>query len=128
MSNGYCANHVYILEDKQIRNVCPKCYRVLMDVLKTENMSIEEFAEAMQIDDDVPEVVETAYTSLIASFHANTGLDILLDYHNPDMGDIYDDISGSFWLVENATTLTAAAIKFQEQYGAIKDAFFVTFG
>lgn len=46
--------------------------------------------------------------SYCVMLNQNTGLELYLDYHDPDDGDMYDEVNGVMWCVDGVYQLTEA--------------------
>jgi len=69
--------------------------------------------------------VYTAITKIEQTFHEKTGLNVSLQYHSEDDGDLYDEITGYFWAVDGMYVLSDAGRKLESK---VVRNFYVAFG
>lgn len=125
MGMGYGANFAEVIEEKNLKKLCPKTFEAFMDSLQTTSTSLDEVAQ-FEAYDDLDEAVKTAFIDLQIDFNKKTGLELSMGYHDADgEGDRYDDVDGAFWTVEGMYELTPAGKKIG---GLVSRKFWVTFG
>lgn len=127
MGMGYGANYADVIESNDVANVCEITWKKLEAALKSDDMSLEDFAHLLYFN-DVDEDSDTylAYLSLQKAFNHFTGLDLYLGFHDKEeCGDRYDQINGYYWNVDGMYELTEAGKKMES---VVDRKFFVTFG
>jgi hypothetical protein len=129
MGMGYGANYVDVMEDNDIKKLCPNTWDSLVRIVEADEdiESLENFAQQLGWDehDDCDDVM-VAYTDLQKAFNRATGLDLSLGFHDhDDCGDRYDDINGHYWHIDGVYDYTPAGKKFGDK---IERKMFVTFG
>jgi len=127
MGMGYAANYADTVEQDFIKDACPQEFENFIQALENKDMSVKEFSETWRDCSAKEEKSEhfKTYQALCGAFNKKTGLDLYLDYHNPDDGDRYDDVSGIMWCVDGVYQLSKAGKKYQKQ---IERKFWVSFG
>ena len=127
MSMGYAANFAEVVEQDFVKEQCPDQFENFVQALADKNIPTEEFAQNNQYYSKKERKKKSykAFLSLCEQFNKKTGLDLYIDYHNPNNGDCYDDITGVMWCVDGVYQLTKAGKKFQKQ---IERKFWVSFG
>jgi len=145
MGMGYCSNYSDVVSKSFIKRLCPKQFKAFMDSLIIPKWELEDWARYLN---DVTELnlpndfekeadfqdsikfTDRCWSDLREAFYQATKVDmshlyIDLEYHSPEEGDIYDGVSGAFFVVGGVYELTPAGKKFQQ---AIERKFYVTFG
>ena len=125
MGMGYGANYADVIEDKDVEALCPVAHRAFMVNLKANDMSLDQFAYNLSIEEGCGIDLEADYGRLCEEFHKKTGLELSLRYHSRDDGDRYDDIVDGFWVVEGMYELTKAGKKLANK---VNRCYYVTFG
>ena len=130
MSMGHSACTAWTISDEDCAKVCKKAWNNMVLALGDKNMSLDELAQHIDMDDYdidvVPVYIMDAVHGFRKAFEKKTGLSISLGYHNSDdEGDRYDDIDGHFWDLGGVTYMTAKAKRLGEK---IKFSTWVTFG
>jgi len=126
MGMGYGADYADIVEESFLQTTCPLEFKELDKLLNKHEIDWEEFArEAMYGEYDIEEI-EKAFVKLQNKFEKDTGLELLIGFHDQhDEGDRYDEVNGVYWHVGGVYELTEAGKKFEEN---INRKMFVTFG
>jgi hypothetical protein len=139
MGMGHFANSVEEVSEELVKKTCPDEFKAFMDLVEANDLDMSEVAQAVMdggsglidIDDEgLIDKVEDLVTKLCDQFESVTGLELYLQYHNPDEGDRYDDLEGVYWSLGAVFQYTDAAKKFIENNGegSIITSNFVTFG
>ena len=114
MGMGYGACNAIVVDTDKLKEMNLSSYYLLMNALNKYDVSFEEFARAISLDDDILVLDEAGdqevlcedmtqdllelYKALGLEFEKETGLHIYLIYHNSaDNGDRYDEIDGAVW-------------------------------
>lgn len=108
MGMGYGAGMAVVIDPEQLLKIIPEEYNSLVVLMEDLEMELEALAQSIFYDDDLSSYVENlsdndiekiylAYESLLNAFNNKTNLSLFLNYHNPDDGDQYDDVSGAFF-------------------------------
>lgn len=136
MSNGFSANHADVIPTAKVTELCPDETNdlVLAAAAGYPDRDIAEIEAALAIlatelacgDDDVHggEVV-AAWKALAWRFQQRTGLELGVDYHDPEDGGPYDEVEGVFLFVEGMYEVSPAGRPF---VGVIERRSWVTFG
>lgn len=123
---GYGANFADTIEETTIRDICKIEIEALEKALAANNSNLEKYAQELVWGEEVAEEVEKAYERLQEVFEIITyGLTLILNYHNSDDGDRYDDVNGYFWEVGEVYKMTDAGRRMQEK---IERKYFVQYG
>jgi len=125
MGMGYAANYAEVIEDKNVGVICPVEHRAFMVSLKAHDMTLDEFACNLSIDEGNGIELENDYDKVCEEFHNKTGLHLSLGYHSRDDGDRYDDVTDGFWQVEGMYELSEAGKKLEH---LVQLKWYVTFG
>jgi len=128
MSMGYGANFAEVIEDKDLKKLCPKEFKALINALdqSDEGHDLESFARALAYDEELDENVMSLYENLKTAFEKKTKLSLGLAFHDKeDDGDRYDEINGAYWNVSEMYQLSPAGKKLSKY---VQRKFFVTFG
>jgi hypothetical protein len=96
---------------------CPQEYENFMQAMNNNDMDLDEFAHTWRNYTSKDENSEhfLTYQSLCDAFNHKTGLELYLDYHDPDDGDMYDEVNGVMWCVDGVYQLTEAGKKHHKQ-------------
>jgi hypothetical protein len=130
MGMGYGANYAEVVEEKFVKETCPKELEAFhAAVVANDNVDLENVAKDLELGDDngyLTPKIKKAYKALTKAFNKKTGLNLGIGYHCiEDNGDRYDDINGVYWSVGGVWTRTPAGKKFESK---ITRSFFVTYG
>lgn len=130
MGMGYGANYADVMEDKNIKKLCPNTFQGLVTAIKMDEYAggdLDDFAQLLNTQEIEPDSeAHIAYDQLKLAFKRATGLELILCYHDCDeYGDRYDEVNGHFWHIDGVYDLSEAGKKFQDK---IKRKFYVTFG
>jgi hypothetical protein len=127
MGMGYAANYCDTTSQDFVKEQCPQEYENFIQALDNRDISVQEFSETWRDYSTKEEKTEhfKAYRVLCDTFRQKTGLELYLDYHNPDDGDRYDDVNGVLWCVDGVYELTKAGKKHQKQIQRVN---WVSFG
>jgi len=112
MGMGYSACTAWTIDDKDCQKLCRKPWNNMMAALADKNMSLDELAQTLNWDGEVPDYILDALNAFTKAFEKKTGLPIGLYFHNADEeGDRYDDINGHYWDLSEVSRLTPKAKK-----------------
>ena len=125
MGMGYAAGYADVVSPAFIEKMCPKEWSTLVAELYKDKFTMDDLAVRLQMEDDLSDEQLKAFQELVKAFDEKTGLELWLGYQDPDHGDIYDDISESYWCVGGVYTYTKAGKKYQKE---IQRKSFVMFG
>ena len=128
MGMGYGVNYVDTVKDSFVKKNCPKEWKALMIALETseEGLDLESLAIAIYHDEADDKNVMIALENLQDSFEQKTGLSLTLGFHDVvECGDRYDEVNGSYWIVNGVYQYTPAGKKYKDK---IDRKMFVTFG
>lgn len=145
MGMGYFSNYADVMEESYLHKLCPKEYTNFKNALASYKWELEDWAKylndvtELDLPDNLTEegafkeaikFTERCWSDLRNAFCKATAIGksnlyIDLDYHSPEDGDRYDDVSGAFFVVGGVYELTPAGKKFKN---AINRKFYVTFG
>jgi len=126
MSMGHSACTAWTISDEDCAKVCKKAWKNMVLALGDKNMTLDEAAEQMDVDEPLPDYISSAIAGFMHEFSKKTGLSINLGWHNSaEDGDIYDDVRGHFWDLGGVTYMTAKAKKLGKK---IKFSTWVSFG
>ena len=115
MGMGYSAAWADVIDRRDVKKLCPREYRELINVIKCEGRTIEEIAQEYGWDNEIQsDDIGSALDVLCQAFDAKTGLSLSLCYYDPDKGDRYDTIDEAYWSVEGVYELTPAGKKYQD--------------
>ncbi len=117
MGMGYAACFADIVKQDFVKEVCPQEFENFIQAISDNDIDLDEFAHAWRTyssKDEKSEPFQT-YQALCDAFNRQTGLELYLDYHDPDDGDMYDDVNGVMWCVDGVYQLTEAGNKHQKQ-------------
>lgn len=103
MSMSNYANHVVTIDADLLKKVCKKEYKAFEKALETAEIDLDTWAEALDTEQhgDYAIGMYDAYEKLRDAFRKNTKLILSLGYHNPEMAERGDDVSGGFWEVRS---------------------------
>ena len=128
MSMGYGSNYADVLDEKVIKDSCPKEWKEFMSALKNQGFDLDEFAECINLGEleEENKNLQELFVNLREALEARTGMEISLLYHNSDdNGDRYDDVNGAFFHVDNFYIKNPVLERFHDK---VERKFFVTFG
>lgn len=143
MGMGYAANYGDVIEWEEIKKLCPKEARNFKREIDKTGAEWEAAIHALDSGKEtllatvdaakrlaVYGQIEAAFESLNLAFQKKTKVgDCCLElnprYHDPNYGDRYDDVTGSYFHVSGVYQLTPAGKKFEQ---IIERKFFVNFG
>ena len=140
MSMGYTAGYADVVDEKFVKQTCPKQFRAFMRRLDKEavttevsltsgvqqGLDLDTFArEAMYGENCGSDTLRKKYAELCDAFEKATGLTLSVDFHDREDGDRYDDVYGHYWAVGNVYKRTTAGKKWDRM---ITRAFFVNYG
>jgi hypothetical protein len=130
MSSGYSASKADTITRDQLNKVCPKEYATFMKACDdSEEFNIDSYSNVLDMDDGEHPSIKIPYDELYVAFNLITGLELSLSAHDGESkGDVYDDVDGHFWCIDNAYVMTPDAIAFENEYGDIEDTRWVEFG
>ncbi len=129
MGMGYAGGSATTISTETLKKVCPKEYENLDSILDASQINgLDGFAQILRDEDKIGPKIEKAFDQLIKAFNDKTGLKLSLLYHDPENGDLYDELQGHYWDVDNVYQLTPQAQKFIETYGPIEHQNFVEYG
>ena len=128
MSSGYAANCAWTMSWENIKGIVPKEAKELEELISPHNISIDDICHAYQYEeleelcedyegdcDDFTDGIKIIVKSLKKEFKKITNFDITLSYHDRESeGDIYDDVSGGYFIIDSVEELTASGKKYQE--------------
>ena len=128
MSSGYAANCAWTMSWENIKGIVPKEAKELEELISPHNISIDDICHAYQYEelkelcedyegdcDDFTDSVEVIVRSLTKEFKKITHLDITFYHHDMDNeGDVYDDVSGGYFVIDGVEELTLSGEKYQE--------------
>jgi len=117
MGMGYAAAYADVIEDKYIKQFCPKEFEAFTGIVDGCELDLDEFARNAEYNflDGYDKDLVKAYENLCEAFKKETGLEIGLAYHDSgDEGDRYDDIDGIYWWVNGMYELTKAGKKMEK--------------
>lgn len=129
MAMGYSAGYADVVDKKFIQKLCSKELEAFdTAVAENDTVDLENVARDLQLDEDngwLTPKIKKAYKALVASFNKQTGLKLGINFHDPENGDRYDEVSGVYWSVGGVWKLTPAGKKHEKH---ISRSFFVNFG
>ena len=136
MGMGHISNYADTVEDKFVKEVCPKEHKELMDLIEHLDINFDMFAYGLDFYsgmDDIEEVTDEdesnlrcLYSNLQTAFNKATGLSIEVRFHDQsEFGSRYDMVDAGFWGVEGVYQMTPAAKKIKDK---IERKFWVTYG
>ena len=130
MGMGYGANYADVMEDEDVKKLCPYYWKRFADAINEdeEMEDVDDFARELYFDEiDENDSVMVAYKALCQALYNETeGLEFSLGFHDhEDNGDRYDEVNGHYWSVDGLYELTKAGKKFHDK---VDRKFFVTFG
>lgn len=127
MGMGYAACFADTVEQDFIKATCPQEFENFIQALENKDIDLDEFARTWRDYSSKEEKSESykAYQTLCEAFRQKTGLELYIDYHDPDNGDRYDDVNGILWCVDGVYQHTKAGRKYQKQ---IQRKLWVSFG
>ena len=131
MGMGYAACSIDVISSDGLSKLCKDTYKAFIDALGAINEDIDAFAQRERFDDfdddqEHWQLVIDAWDSVCKSFHASTGLDLYIGYHDSDNdGCRYDDVDGHFFSVDGMYELTEAGARIHKY---VTRSHFVQFG
>ena len=132
MSMGSSAAFAEVVEPETIKKILGKRKAAKLDRFIELFNSLQEGASSLidfiqegdqnaVSDPDSPELVELSqlWDDISGTVKQKTGLDIYVNYHDPDDGDCYDEVEGLFFDFSNSQLYqpTEAFKKLQQKYG-----------
>jgi hypothetical protein len=126
MGMGTWGNRATIIEEKDVKSLCPKEFEELLQVFETHGVSEDafcwsEFARAAEWSEwDVDkqdfelawDVLQEAFVE--ATTVGNSHLNLHMGYYDPECGDRYDELDGGhFFYVTGDTQLSPAGERFK---------------
>ena len=125
MGMGYGANYADVIEQAEVKEICPAEYDEFVGLLD-EEYTFDTFASEYDVTDDVPEAIEKAFYLLQVAFEQNTGLGLSIGFHSSDdSGDRYDDVNGGYFSVDGMYELSEAGKRIGDK---VQRKHWVTFG
>jgi len=136
MSSGFSANHADVIPTAKVVELCPDEVDAFVAAAAAAypDRGIAEIEAALTVlatelacgDDEVHggETV-AAWKTLAWRFHQRTGLELGVDYHDPEDGGPYDEVEGVFLFVEGMYEVSPAGRPF---VGVVERRSWVTFG
>ena len=115
------ANYADVFDEKQIKKICPKSYKIFKQELSLIVKSHDSYDISNLID--TPESFDKAIQNLQNDFEVVTGLQLTLMYHSAE--EQGDEVDGFFFHVGNVYQVTEEAKKFKKY---IQRKFWVTYG
>lgn len=126
MSMGHSACTAWTISDEDCEKVCKKAWKNMVLALADKNMTLDEVAQQINMDEPLPDYISSAIAGFMHDFSKKTGLSINLGYHSSNEdGDRYDEVDGHFWDLGGVTVKTPAAKKLGKK---IRFSTWVTFG
>jgi hypothetical protein len=115
------ANYADVFDEKQIKKICPKSYKIFKRELSLIDITYNSYDIIELIG--TPESFDKAIQDLQDDFEVATGLQLVLLYHSTE--ERGDEVDGFFFHVDNAYQFTEEAKKFKKY---IQRKFWVTYG
>lgn len=142
MSMGYSGTELVTIKKEEVQKLEIRSYQKFLDTLEEEDVTIKNFAIAMQyedvllnnegeeVDQEIFDSVYTAYKLFEEEFEDSTGIAINIIYHDKEsQGSTYDSIDGVFYELNFGDvyemTSNAKALKEKVDFNFSS---FVTFG
>jgi len=130
MGMGYGAGFADVIEEDEIKKLCPKEFYALRELVdKDDQTDWDSLARAgicCEIEGECGEEISKAYEKLCRAFKKKTGLSLSINFHDKqDEGDRYDEVDGPYWIVDGMYELTPAGRKME---GKVQRRLFVHFG
>jgi hypothetical protein len=129
MPMGYGSNYADVIDEKDVRKLCPKEYKEFEKAIEEADETLESVAQEVGTEDvweNDEHPITKAFDNLQTAFEEKTDLTLYLSYHNADDdGSCYDDINGAYFCVDGMYELTPAGKKFNK---IVQKKMFVTFG
>lgn len=129
MGMGYGANFADVIEEKDLKKLCPKEYKAFDQAIDDAETDLEGIARDImyESEDVLTPKIKKAFKALTTAFEKKTGgLKVGLGFHDvEESGDRYDDVNGAYFWVDGMYQITPAGKKFSK---IIDRKFFVTFG
>lgn len=136
MSSGHAANRITVISQDNLSTLCPQTFYKFFETIALLNLDEQDTFlflndEVELSEEDGASILGRVWEELQADFAEKTKmpngkhLDLYCGYHDPDNGDIYDDIEGAFFSVDGVYERSQAGEVFQ---GILTDVSFVTYG
>jgi hypothetical protein len=136
MSSGFTANHADVIPTAKVTELCPEEVEAFVAAAAAAypergisgiEAALKLLATELACGDDGVQGGETvaAWKALASQFHRLTGLELGVDYHDPEDGGPYDEVEGAFLFVEGMYEVSPAGRPF---VGVVERRSWVTFG
>jgi hypothetical protein len=127
MGMGTFAGYAYVAQDSWFEEMGLNALRLTIEskIEEYEGCPKDLFDEPESADSDEEKELVALYDELQSKFYEKTGLEVFYEYHNPEDGDRYDEVSESYWSLEGVEQFTPAAEAVKDKFDKC---FFTTFG